>query len=116
MPTPAREACLRDDKPSVFRPKVAAAAVQSPEPAGAYLVVRQAGDAGPHLLGGRAQSAEDLEELVNLRVSREEGAARDHLGKDAANRPHVNRAGVLAPAKEDLRSTIPQGNHLQAQA
>jgi hypothetical protein len=42
---------------------------------------------------------EDLEDLVNLRVTREEWLARAHLGEDAADRPHVDASGVL-PATE----------------
>lgn len=79
----------------------------------AYLVVRQASHAGPHLFGGGAQGAEDLKELVDLRVSWEQGTPGHHLSKDAAHRPHVHWAGVLALAEEDLRGTVPQRNNLE---
>lgn len=78
----------------------------------AGLVVGQAGDAWPHLLGGGAQGAEDAEELVDLRVTGPQGALVDHLDKDGADGPNVHSRRVLALAKEDLGRAVPQGDHL----
>jgi hypothetical protein len=38
---------------------------------------------------------EDLEDLVDLRVTGEQGLAGAHFGEDAAYRPHVDTGGVL---------------------
>ena len=63
-------------------------------------------------VGGGAERAEDLVELVDLAVSRPEGPAVDHLGEDDADRPHVDGARVLLGAEEDLRRAVPQRDDL----
>ena len=103
-------------------------------------------DAGPDLLVGGTQDAEDAEQLINLRVTckahtgqtrvakdgagtvpqtqwgggcplgfltGEEGPLHHELGKDASNRPDVNRGRVVLGAQEDLGSAVPQGDNLQ---
>lgn len=50
---------------------------------------------------------EDLEDLIDLRVTREQGLARAHFGEDATNRPHVDAGGVLSAAEKDFGRTIP---------
>lgn len=55
---------------------------------------------------------EDLEDLVNLGIAREERLAGTHLGEDAADGPHVNAGGVLASTEQDLRGAVPQSNDL----
>jgi hypothetical protein len=57
-------------------------------------------------------SPEDPEDLVNLRVSWEEGLPHDHLGKDASHRPHVERGRVVPRAKQNLGSPVPERNNL----
>jgi hypothetical protein len=42
-----------------------------------HRVVGQLGDPGPRGLGGRGENAEDAEELINLRITREHCAARN---------------------------------------
>lgn len=93
------------------------------------LEVGEGGDAGPVLLRGRTENAvtvsraegsagdglcvpEDLEDLVNLRVAREQRLAGAHLSKNAANRPHVDAGRVLAAAEQDLGRAVPQGDDL----
>ncbi len=96
------------------------------------LEVGVAGHAGPDVLGRGAEEAagelelawvhgacsdtdnlpEDLEDLVNLGVAREQGLAGAHLGKDAADRPHVDAGGVLAAAEQNLRGAVPEGDDL----
>lgn len=49
------------------------------------LEVWEAGDAGPVVFGGGAHDAEDFEDFVDFRVAGEEGFARGHFGKDAAD-------------------------------
>ena len=52
---------------------------------------------------------EDLENLVNLRITREEwGSLHDHLSHNATNGPHVDRRGVVPGTQQDLRSAVPQ--------
>lgn len=57
---------------------------------------------------------EDLKDLVNLRVSREQRLACAHLGEDAADRPHVDTSRVLATTEQNLWSTVPQSNNLMS--
>ena len=45
---------------------------------------------------------EDLEDLVNLGVAREQGLAGAHLSEDAANRPHVDAGRVLSATQKNL--------------
>ena len=46
-----------------------------------------------------AERFEDLEDLIDLGVTSEQGPARGHLCKDAASRPHVDTGGVLFSAE-----------------
>lgn len=39
-----------------------------------------------------------------------EWATADHLGENAANRPHVHAKGILLGAEENFGGTVPQGN------
>jgi hypothetical protein len=55
---------------------------------------------------------EDLEELVDLGVSGEQGALGDHLSQDGAHRPGVHGQGVGLAAQQDLGRAVPQGDHL----
>jgi hypothetical protein len=55
---------------------------------------------------------EDLEDLVNLRVTREERLARAHLSEDAANGPHVDAGGVLPTSQQNLWRAVPQCDDL----
>jgi hypothetical protein len=55
---------------------------------------------------------EDLEDLVNLRVAREQRLARAHLGKNAAHRPHVDAGGVLSTSEQNLWRAVPQCHDL----
>ena len=48
-----------------------------------------------YLLIRCSQRPEDLEELVDLRVAREQGPIHHNLSEDAADRPHVNGRRVL---------------------
>ena len=57
---------------------------------------------------------EDLEDLVNLRVTREERLARAHLSEDATDRPHVNTSRVLSPTKQNLWRAVPECDDLYA--
>ena len=41
---------------------------------------------------------ENLEDLVNLRISREQWLASAHFCKDATDRPHIDARGVLTTA------------------
>lgn len=63
-------------------------------------------------IGAWGSLPEDLEDLVNLRVTREQRLAGAHLSKDSSTRPHVDAGGILATAEEDLRRSIPEGDDL----
>jgi hypothetical protein len=69
-------------------------------------------DTRPNLLVGSSEHAENTEELVDLRVSGEQGPPHDKLRKDATNRPDVDGCGVVLGSEEDLRRTVPESNNL----
>ena len=54
------------------------------------LEVRQFEGVRPVVLVGSAEHLEDLEDLVNFTVSREERSLLSHLSEDAASAPQVN--------------------------
>ena len=70
--------------------------------------VWEGSDTRPLRLRRRAQDSEDLENLVNLAVSREQWLARRHLREDAPDTPHVDSRAVLAATKQDLGRTVPE--------
>lgn len=47
-------------------------------------------DAAESLLVGCAEDVEDLVELVDIITALEEGSSAEELGKNTANRPHIN--------------------------
>ena len=67
---------------------------------------------GPLGLGGGAEDAEDLAELVYLVLAGEERLAEVELGQDAAAAPDVHRGGV-GGAQQDLGGPVPERDHLQ---
>jgi len=78
----------------------------------AGLEIWEAGDAGPINLGGRAQDAEDLEDLIDFAVAGEKGFTGGHLGEDATHTPHVDACTVLPAAEQDLRGAVPKRDDL----
>ena len=71
------------------------------------LEVREGCHTRPVCLSRSAKNAEDLEDLVDLGVTREQRLASSHLGEDTADRPHVDASGVLAATEQDLRCAVP---------
>lgn len=52
---------------------------------------------------------EDLEDLVNFRITREQRRAlHRHLRKDAPDRPHINPRRVVTRAQQYFRRAVPQ--------
>lgn len=74
------------------------------------LEVWEGSHARPVGFGGSTEDAEDLEDLINLRVTREERLASSHLSEDAANRPHVDTSRVLATTEQDLGCAVPESD------
>ena len=52
------------------------------------------------------------EQLVDLRISREERFPGDHLSKDAAQTPGVHTGAVELGSHQYLRSSVPESHHL----
>ena len=52
------------------------------------------------------------EQLVDLRISREERFPGDHLSKDAAQTPGVHTGAVELGSHQYLRSSVPEGHYL----
>lgn len=72
---------------------------------------RQEGDPpGPDGIGHH--TPEDAEQFVDLTIAREERTLGDQLGKNTTHGPHVHWGRVASLPKQDLRSTIPEGDHL----
>lgn len=65
----------------------------------------------PVCLGRCSEHAENLEDLVNLRVAREERLASSHLCEDASDRPHVDTRTVLASTEQDLGRPVPESDN-----
>ena len=78
----------------------------------AALEVGEGRDTRPVGFGRSAQNAEDLEDLVDLGVTREKRLTGSHLGEDAANGPHVNTSGVLAATEQNFGRTVPESDDL----
>jgi hypothetical protein len=74
------------------------------------LEVWEGGDTRPVGFSWCAKNAENLEDLVDLRVTREERLASSHFGKDAANGPHVDTSRVLTATKQNLGRAVPEGD------
>lgn len=69
---------------------------------------------GPVLLIRSTLHLEYFEDLVDFGVAYEQGFPLSHLGIDAADRPDVDGSGVLFSSKEDLGSSVPEGDHLMS--
>lgn len=77
-----------------------------------YLVVRVLGDTRPCLLVGSAKHTEDAEQLIDLAVTREDGAVVEHFDEDAAHGPNVDGASILSSSEKNLRCAIPKSHDL----
>ena len=76
------------------------------------VVVGQLGEAGPCGLAGRAESAYDQRELLDVRVAGEERTLVEQLAEYAADGPQVDALVVLARAVEELGRSVPARGHL----
>ena len=72
------------------------------------LEIRETRHPGPLLLRRRPQHPENLEDLIDLAITREQRFLRRHLREDAPDGPHVHAGAVLAAAEEDLGRAVPQ--------
>jgi len=90
------------------------------------LEIGKRGDTRPFIFGRRTQDPallellrhfwgcllEDLKNLIDLRVAREERFLGAHLGKDAADGPHVDSGRILTSAEKNFGCTIPESDDL----
>ena len=72
------------------------------------LEIRETRHPGPIRLGRRPQHAENLENLINLAIAREQRFPRRHLGENAADGPHVDAGAVLAATEQDFGAPVPE--------
>ena len=63
---------------------------------------------GPRLGGGRAAELGDQLDLVDLVSAGEDGLARQQLGHDAADGPHIHGTVVVDGAEQKLWGAVPQ--------
>lgn len=68
----------------------------------------EARDARPAQLRGGSQDREDPAQLVLVGRAGEEGVAGQHLGHDAAYRPHVDAGAVHVVPEEHIRGSVPE--------
>ena len=66
-------------------------------------------DPFPAFLGRSSQDSEDFPNLVELVLTAEQWSFGCQLGKDAANRPDVDRGSVLIHLKKQLGCSVVQG-------
>jgi hypothetical protein len=60
---------------------------------------------------------EDLEDLVDLRIPREERhPLTSHLCEDTAYRPHIYGSRVVPRAQQYFRRSVPKGDNLALQS
>lgn len=55
---------------------------------------------------------ENMKQLLELRVTREQSLPSNHLSENATNGPHVDSSGVMSGTKKHLGSPIPESNNL----
>lgn len=89
------------DRVLIFRP-----------PGEVVVEMRQLDDSRPYLFVRSPEELEDLVDLVDFRVSWKDGATCDHLGKNAAHTPHVQRGRVHFAPQENLGGPVPEGHDL----
>ena len=63
---------------------------------------------GPVVLVWGPQNSENLENLVNFRVTHKEGLPLDHLRKDAPCWPQIDSKTVRLLSKQDFRTSVPK--------
>lgn len=63
--------------------------------------------------GERGNGPEDLEDLVDFGITRDERHARCHLSKDGTTRPDVDGGGVVATTEEDTGGSVPESDDLR---
>jgi hypothetical protein len=81
-------------------------------PARELVPVAQLGDARPRGLVGRAEQLEDVQQLLQLRVPREQRLLADELAEDARDAPDVDSRRVVCSAEQDLGGAVPQRHDL----
>lgn len=67
----------------------------------------------PHAPGNIVRDMLGAEFGSTHRVTREQRALVDHLRKDAADGPDVDRCRVVLGPQQDFRRTVPQRHHLR---
>lgn len=61
---------------------------------------------------GSANNSHDVQQLVLVISPTEKRSSSNHLCENTSARPHIDRSAVCPRTKEDVRRTIPQGDHL----
>ena len=68
------------------------------------------GDVFPQVFVGSSHGLEDLEDLIDLRVSTEEDSLVCDFKENASHRPDINSWIVNFSSKQNFRCTIPEGD------
>jgi hypothetical protein len=76
----------------------------------AWLEVFQFEGIGPVVLIGSTEHLENLENLINLRVTHKKRPALNHLSKDASSGPKVNTQSICLLAEQNFGAAVPEGN------
>lgn len=56
---------------------------------------------------------EDLEDLINLRITREQWLSHRHLRKDTSDGPHIDSGAVMTRTEKNFWSSVPEGDDLK---
>lgn len=109
------EAHLEQLKGSLLGPREEGLQGNPPEPGKGPHMMREGGELGPVLDRGEAQEAEDLENLVDLRLTLEQHLASQHLSENTADRPDIQIGAVVPLPQKNLRGSVPESNHVLSQ-
>eukprot|EP01139_Manchomonas_bermudensis_P006700 Amastigsp_a177868_6.p3 type:complete len:150 gc:universal Amastigsp_a177868_6:966-517(-) len=80
-----------------------------------FAKVRKGAEPRPFALSRCSQDSEHSKELVDVRLAHKQRPHVQHLTKDAASGPNVDRKAVHSRAKEQLGRSIPPSSDLRRQ-
>lgn len=77
------------------------------------LVIRKLMNSRPLFARWSAENFENFHQLIAIISATEEWSSSEHLSKDAANAPDINRCAIFGVAKKNIRWSVPQCDDLE---